>query len=176
MSARRAIPWKHHVGWGAGLGAAGVVLIQVLTWLGLGLSHLTWILTFVLVAVFAVVAARSLGRRLGARPTLWQTVVLLAVMTVVMAVIGQLYMFVYINWVDPTWVDTVAEVWSAQMTESGAAPDEIDRNIDMFRRNWRTANVFTLGLVAFALRNFVVGLLVAVVAVVQPWKRRRRGD
>ena len=35
-------------------------------------------------------------------------------MILVGRVMYQTYMFLYINFVDPTWVDTVAEVWSGR--------------------------------------------------------------
>ena len=162
---------QHHLYWGLGLGAAVVLTIQVLTWLGLGLSNLTWILTWTMVVVFAVLAGKSLGRRLGARPRLLQAILLLVVMILVGRVIYQTYMFVYINYVDPTWVDTVAEVWSAQLEESGATADQIDRKIESFRRQWETGFVFTLGLVAYALPEFVLGFLAMLLGVVQPWKK-----
>jgi len=64
----------HHLTWGLGLGAAVVLTIQVLTWIGLGLSNWTWILPWVLVVVFAVLAGKSLARRLGKRPRFLQAV------------------------------------------------------------------------------------------------------
>src|SRR5210317_766869 len=93
--------WQHHLLWGLGLGAAVVLCIQILTWLGLGLSHLTWILTWLLVMVFAVLAGKSLGRHLGERPRFLQLLLLLVVMILVGRVVYQTYMFVYINFVDP---------------------------------------------------------------------------
>ena len=165
---------KHHLYWGLGLGAAVVLTIQVLTWLGLGLSNLTWILPWVLVVVFAVLAGKSLTKRLGARPRFLQAFLLLIVMILVGRIMFQTYMFIYINFVDPTWVDTVAEVWSGQLAESGATAEEIDKRITSFRRQWETSFVFTLGLVAYTLPQVVLGLLAMVLAVVQPWKKDPR--
>ena len=162
---------RHHLYWGLGLGAAVVLTIQVLTWLGLGLSNLTWILTWVLVVVFAVLAGRSLARRLEARPRFLQAFLLLVVMLFVARVMYQTYMFFYIHFVDPTWVDTVAEVWSAQLAESGATSEEIDKRITAFRRQWETGYVFTLGIIAYALPQVVLGLLAMILAVVQPWRK-----
>lgn len=163
---------KHHLLWGIGLGAAVVLTIQILTWAGLGLSNWTWILPWVLVVVFAILAGKSLATRLGARPRFLQALVLLLVMIFVARIMYQTYMWVYINFVDPTWVDTVAEVWSGQLAESGATTEEIDRRITGFRRQWETGFVFTLGLVAYALPELVLGLLAMVLAIVQPWKKR----
>ena len=172
MSSARGTLWKHHLGWGAGLGVAVVLCIQILTWLGFGLSHVTWILTYVLVVVFAYLGARSFRRRLAARPGFLQTTLLIAVMILVSRVIYQTYMYFYINFVDPTWVDTVAEVWSSQLAADGVAADEIERNISFFRRQWETGYIFTLGIISYGIAQFILGLVTAVVGVVQPWKRR----
>jgi len=48
------------------------------------------------------------------RPGFLKALVLLLVMILVGRVMYQTYMFLYINFVDPTWVDTVAEVWSGR--------------------------------------------------------------
>lgn len=84
----------------------------------------------------------------------------------------QTHMFLHINHVDPARVDTVAEVWSVQLEQSGATAEQIDRRITIFRRQWETDYVFTLGLIACALPEVVLGLLAMVLAVVQPWKKR----
>ncbi len=176
MSATNGTPWKHHLVWGLGLGAAVVLCIQVLTWLGLGLSHWTWISTYALVVVFAFLGARSFADRLGERPGFLGTVLLIAVMILVSRVIYQTYMYLYINFVDPTWLDTVADVWSAQLAEAGASEEEIGQNIATFRRQWETGYVFTLGIVSYGIAQFILGLVTAVVGVVQPWKGRSRGS
>ena len=163
---------QHHLYWGLGLGAAVVLTIQVLTWLGLGLSYWTWILPWALVVVFSVLAGRALERRLGKRPKFLQAVLLLLVMIFVARIMYQTYMFVYINFVDPTWVDSVAEVWSGQLEESGASAEEIDRQIMRFRKQWETSWVFSVGLVAYALPQVVLGVLAMILGVVQPWKKR----
>jgi len=87
-------------------------------------------------------------------------------------VMYQTYMFVYINFIDPTWVDTVAEVWAGQLEDSGASAEEIDRRVASFRKQWQTGFVFTLGLVAYTLPQVILGLLAMVVGVVQPWRKR----
>jgi len=125
-----------------------------------------------LVVVFAVLAGKSLGRHLGERPSFLQALVLLVVMILVGRVLYQTYMFVYINFVDPTWVDTVAEVWSAQLEDAGSSAEQIDQSIASFRKQWETRYVFTLGIVAYALPQLALGLLAMIVGVVQPWKKR----
>jgi hypothetical protein len=80
-------------------------------------------------------------------------------------------MFVYINFVDATWVDTVAEIWSAQLEEAGSSAEQIDQSIASFRRQWETSYVFTLGIVAYTLPQLVLGLVAMIVGVVQPWKK-----
>lgn len=172
MGPTTGIPWKHHLLWGLSLGATVSLCIQILTWVGLGLSHVTWILTYVLVAVFAYLAARSYRDLLGARPGFLRAVLLIAVMILVSRLIYQSYMWVYINFVDPGWVDMVAEFWSAQLAEAGVAEEQIAENIAIFRRQWETDYVFTLGILSFGVAQFVVGIVVALVGVVQPSRRR----
>lgn len=163
---------KHDLLWGVWLGLAIVAAIQILTWVGLGLSNLTWISTWVLVAIFAVLGAKSLARRQGDRPKFLRVATMLVVMLLVSSLIYQTYMWVYINYIDPTWVDTVAEVWAAQLEEGGASADEIEKNITRFRKQWETKFVFTTGIVAYSLPPFLLGLLSATLLVVQPWKKR----
>lgn len=163
---------KHHLAWGAALGATVVLSIQVLTWVGLGLSHVTWILTYAWVVLFAIAAGRSLGRRVGRRPRFLQAALLLLVMILVSRVIYQAYMFVYINYVDPAWVETVARVWTEQLEQAGASPEQIERNIAGFRMQWETRYIFTLGIISYGIAQFVLGLVALGLVVVQPWRRR----
>ncbi len=163
---------QHHLLWGLGLGAAVVLSTQILTWVGLGLSHLTWVSTYVLVIVFAVLGGRSLQGRLGRAPGFLRAALLILVMILVSRVIYQTYMFLYINYVDPGWVDMVAEVWSAQLREAGQSADQIAKSIDGFRRQWETGYVFTLGIVSFGIAQFVLGLITVTLAVVRPWRRQ----
>jgi len=163
---------QHHLYWGLGLGAAVAASIQVLTWLGLGLSNLTVALPWLLVVVFAVLAGKSLTKRLEGRPRFLQAVPLLVVMILVGRVVYQTYMFLYINFVDPNWVDMVAEFWSAQLEDSGASAEQIDERIAGFRRQWETGFIFSLGIIAYTLPQFVLGLVAMVLTAVQPWKER----
>ncbi len=61
-----------------------------------------WLLPWVLIVVFALLAGRSLAKRLGTRPRLLQALLLLLVMILVSRIMYQTFMFVYINFVDPT--------------------------------------------------------------------------
>ena len=164
--------WKHDLAWGLGLGAAVAASIQILTWLGLGLTHWTWISGWALAAVFGGLAARSLGRRIGERPRLGRAALLVLLMILAARVVEQLYMWIYIQFVEPGWVDRVAEVWTAQLREAGTPEERIARSIADFRNQWRTPYVFTLGIVRYSLPPYIVALLAATVAVVRPWRRR----
>ncbi len=89
---------EHDLFWGAGLGAAVVLCIQIRTWIGLGLTYWTFTLTYVLVVVFAVLGARSLRKRSAGSPGIGRTVVLIALMILVSRVIYQTYMFIYLTY------------------------------------------------------------------------------
>ena len=171
MSAKIRGLLEHDLLWGLRLGAAVVLCIQVLTWVGLGLTFWTWTLTYVLVVVFAVLGARSLRKRSAARPGVVRTVVLITLMILVSRVIYQTYMFVYLNFVDPTWVDTVAEVWSAQLRHAGAADEKIAMNIAEFRNQWETGYIFSIGIVRWGIPQFILGLVAAAVSAAWSWRR-----
>ena len=164
---------KHGLVWGLLLGFAISAGIQVLTWLGLGLTYWTWIATYLAVVVFAALSGRSLMARWQARLNLRQAAVLVVVMILVAKVIYQTYMFIYINFVDPAWVEMVAEVWEAQLRESGVPDGTIATYIADFRNQWETSYVFTLGLVSHTLPQFILGFVTMVLAAVQPWKKHR---
>ncbi len=165
---------KHDLLWGVGLGAAAVASTQILTWVGLGLTHWTWISINVLVVVFAVLGGRSLRRRLAAAPSLAQAALLIGLMILVSKVIYQAYMFVYINVVDPTWVDMVAEVSDAQLRAAGTSEERIASNIADFRNQWRTGYIFSLGIVRYELAHLILGFGTITVSAVRPWRRSSR--
>ena len=118
-----------------------------------------------------MLGARSLRKRSAARPGVVRTVVLITLMILVSRVIYQTYMFVYLNFVDPTWVDTVAEVWSAQLRQAGAADEKIAMNIADFRNQWETGYIFSIGIIRWGIPQFILGLVAAAVSAV--WSRRR---
>ncbi len=163
---------RHPLLWGAGLGAAAVACIQILTWVGLGLTFWTYTSTFLMVLVFSILAARSLRIDLGSQPRLWQVAWMVLVMVLVCRVIYQSYMFVYINYVDPTWVETVAESWSADLRAAGKSEDEILARISDFRNQWRTSYVFSTGIVRYSAAPFILGLLAASASLVPNRLRR----
>lgn len=173
MNAKTKAPWQHDVLWGLVLGVAVSVGVQILTWMGLGLTYWTWVVTYLLVALFAVLAARSLLRRNGSLG-LPRTAILVLVLVLVSKLIFQIYMFLYIHAVDPGWVDRVAEVWAPQLRESGASEAEIERQISAFRRNWSTPYIFTLGVIAYALPQAVIGFVAAALGAVWPGRRKSR--
>jgi hypothetical protein len=164
--------FKHHLLWGLWLGLASVACIQILTWVGLGLSNWTWILPWAAVAVFAALATRSLCARRGTRPGFLRIALMVALMVLTANLINQIYMFVYINFVDPSWVDTVADVWAEQLRDAGTSEEGIAERIARFRRQWETRYVFTLGLISYSLPPFLLGVVAGLLTAFLA----RRGD
>lgn len=162
---------KHDLPWGIGLGTAVVLCIQILTWVGLGLTHWTWVSTYAMVVVFSILGTRSLRKHLTVRPGFPRAALLIALMVLVSKLMEQTYMFVYINFVDPTWVETVAELWSGQLRDTGVSEARIARLIADFRHQWQTSYIFSLGILRYGIAQLILGLITATV-VVQPWRKR----
>lgn len=172
MSLTHGELWKHHLSWGVKLGLAEVACIQILTWIGLGLSHLTWILVYLLVILFAVLSGKTLARRMGSRPGVLRTFLSMVVIVLVSRAIYQIYMLLYITYADPGWIETVAEVWTEQLQSAGVAADQIESKLDRFRREWQPANALTVGLVSYGVPQWILGTVAQLLLVVQPWKRK----
>jgi hypothetical protein len=162
--------------WGLLLGLSEVACIQVLTWAGLGLSHLTWILTYVLVVILAITAGLAVEKGSAQRLGILNAAVLVLVMVLVSRVIYQTYMFVYINYLDPGWVETVATVWREQLRQGGANEETIAANISQFRREWETVHIFTYGIINYGIAHYILALFSVVVVVCRPWRLERRKE
>ena len=144
------------------LGIGLVVGTQILTWLGLGLTSWFMVLTFGLVIVFLTLGLRRLKQQSGGRLTMAKAALAVVVVILVSRFIFQLYMFAYINYFDPDWVNRVARTWSASMQEAELPADQIARRIESFRQAWKTLPMFTIEIVFVAIPQFVLGFLISL--------------
>lgn len=178
MTTRTSGSMVHGVRFGAALGAAVVSAIQILTWVGLGLTVWTWISSYLLVVLFTALAGRAFLKRGSSPPGMVQTLLMVTAMVFVAKVMFQTYMFVYLNYVDPTWVETVAEFWEGQMRESGTDEERIVANISDFRNQWRTRYIFTIGIVRYSVTELVLGTVSALVSmsITAKWRARTMAD
>jgi hypothetical protein len=81
-------------------------------------------------------------------------------MILISRLIFQTYMFIYTRYIDPSWVDQVAEVWTISLQESNTAVEKIDQQISDFRKSYETIPLFTSTLISYIVPQFILGLLV----------------
>ena len=157
--------------WGLLLGFLTSLGTQILTWVGLGLTNWFVILTYILVIALIGWMVKSWKGTFNPRPGFMN--VLMGVLTVVIIarLIFQAYMYVYIVYVDPSWVDDVAVTWAESLRQSGADESTVDSMISSFRRAWEPMNIFTIELVKFGIPQFILGGIVAALVWFLPFKR-----
>lgn len=74
----------------------------------------------------------------------------------------QSYMFVYINYIDPQWVDTVAERWTQMLKDADISDEQISKRITIFRKAWEPLSMFTTELILYGIPQFVLGMIVSL--------------
>ncbi len=156
MLAKTSIKWGVLLGIGLALGS------QILTWLGLGVSNWFVVLTYLLVIVFVALGLGNLKRLDDGKLTLGKAALSVVIIILISRVIFQLYMFVYINYIDPNWVNDVAETWTTMMQEAEISDEQIDQRIKSFRQAWKPLPMFTFEVVVYAIPQIVLGLITSL--------------
>ncbi len=148
--------------WGLFLGLSLVVSTQLLTWLGLGTSSLFLIQFYVLAAIFLFLGLRVLEQQQDEPLRFLPALRSVIVMVLVSRLIFQLYMFAYTNYIDPHWVDNVAESMVQSLQADGQfTTEDIEKRINSFRHAYETVPMFTTALVGFGIPQIVIGTLEA---------------
>jgi hypothetical protein len=148
--------------WGVFLGAALVIGTQILTWAGLGLTNWFVLLTYFLVIVFMALNFKELKVQLDGVLTFPNVLISIVLIVLISRLIFQIYMFVYTNYVDPNWVNTVAEYWTEKMRADNLTPEQIDQQIDLFRKAYVPLNMFTSELIFLGLPQMFLGMVTAL--------------
>ena len=153
--------------WGILLGLALVTGTQILTWAGLGLTNWFIFLTYFWVILFMILAFRDLKAKNEGKLIFKNVLLPIVIIVLISRLIFQIYMFIYINYVDPTWVETVAESWTQTMTETGVDAETIEKRIQFFRNAYVTQRMFTTELIAVGIPQMVLGIIVSLFFVLK---------
>ncbi len=153
---------KKCVMWGILLGIALVVGTQILTWMGLGLSLWFVALTYSMVVMFIALGLRDFKRVNGGQLNFSAAFAFVIISILISRLIFQFYMYVYINYLQPDWVNNVADSWTSAMQEQGASEESIAERINTFRQAWTTSRMFTIELVFMAIPQFVLGVITSL--------------
>ncbi len=164
---------KTSIKWGLLLGLALAVTTQLLTWLGLGLTNWFVVVTYLLAILFIYLVLRTLNQEQG-KLTFLHAALAVVVLIFISRLIFQSYMFIYIHYIDPSWVDTVAATWAKSMQEAGLSPDTIAQQINSFRKLNEPSSMFTIGLILYAIPQLFIGLILSAIFVFSPFNYSRQ--
>ena len=141
------------------LGVTVSLATQILTWLGLGLTNWFVVVSVILTMAFIAFAAQKIQVIKCGQLTFINALGLVIIMVLVARLIFQVYMFIYTRYVDPLWVDSVAESWALTLQESGSTAEQVESQIQNFRKAYEPLPMFTVALVMYAIPQFFWGLI-----------------
>jgi len=154
---------KTIIKWGIILGVAVSLGTQILTWLGLGLTNWFLLLTYVLLIMVLILAFKEIKLQHEGKIGFGKVLLWVLGIIVIGRLIFQLYMFIYTRYLDPEWVDSVAETWETALTASSYSPEQIETQLSNFRKSYETVPMFTTALLSYAIPQFVIGLIATAV-------------
>lgn len=150
---------KTSLKWGLLLGIAVSLATQILTWLGLGLTSWFIVASIVLTIIFMAKAAIEIQSLQGGKFSFVNAIALVFLLVIVARFIFQAYMFVYTRYIDPNWVETVATNWTTTLQESGATAEQINVQIQSFRKSYEIVPMFTVTLIMYGIPQFFWGFI-----------------
>ena len=158
---------KNSILWGVYLGIALALGTQLLTWAGLGLTNWFVLLTYILVILFTAISLGKLKKADNGKLSFGKAALSVFIIILISRIIFQFYMFIYVNYIDPEWLDKVAEIWTQSMQESKLSSEEIEKNIARFRQSYQTSAMFTLEIFRYGASQFILGILVSLFFVLR---------
>lgn len=158
---------QRSIKWGIYLGLVVVAGTQILTWLGLGLTNWFVGLTYVAVIICIALGLRAFKKSLGSKIPFGKAILFVLLTILISRIIFQLYMFIYVNYLDPNWIEMVAESWTKTMQEASVAEEVINKRIDRFRQAYEPISMFTITLIQYAIPQFILGFIVSLFYVIK---------
>ncbi len=148
--------------YGGALGLAYVANVQILTWMGLGLT--SWVLGLDLALMVAAVVALHwrLHARHGLVPGGVATLLSVALVVFAAGLIRQAYMVIYLVFIDPSWVDMVVQVRRDLLAAAGVPAEEISQRLLAVRSGFTPARMFTTGVLIPGLWKFGIAVVLTV--------------
>ena len=152
--------WKRALIYGAAIAIAGVLLLVVMDATGLEGNQALGYLGFLFPIIGIVLAIRSAKREETGEFTFGDGFKEGAAVSLVAALLGGLLTYLYLNMVNPGYLDAVREAASAQLDAQGMTGREREQVEAM------TSGLTSAGSVAgiTAGTNFVLGLIISAVA------------
>ncbi|MBT8220087.1 MAG: DUF4199 domain-containing protein, partial [Bacteroidia bacterium] len=107
-----------NIKWGIYLGLAVSAATQILTCMGLGLTNWFVFATYALVILCLILIFRILKKQNQGKLKFSTAIISTIIIVLVGRIIFQGYMWAYTNFVEPNWVNDVAEIWTNMLEES----------------------------------------------------------
>lgn len=148
--------------WGLSLGIAVSIATQILTWLGFGLTNWFIFVSIILTVIAIALASNEVQVENQGKLPFLNALTLVIVSVLIARFIFQIYMFVYTRYIDPSWIDTVAESWTVMLQEAGTTAEQIDVQIQSFRKAYEFVPMFTSALVLYGIPQFFWGFITAL--------------
>lgn len=153
---------RNTIKWGIILGIAVSLSTQILTWLGLGLTNWFVIMSIILTVVFIALVSKNVQSVNGGNLSFINAIFIVIVLVLIARIIFQIYMFIYTRYIDPLWVDTVSDSWTTTLQNSGVNAEQINAQIQSFRKSYETIPMFTSTLVLYAIPQFILGFITSM--------------
>jgi hypothetical protein len=156
--------------YGLFLGVSVVICTQALTWLGLGLTNWFVLFTFLCVIIFSYLGVKELKLSSGGQISFGKAALSVVIIILLSRMIFQIYMFVYTQYIDPDWVNTVIESWTETLQEANTPADKIEKQMTAFRKSYEPLSMFTIQLINYGLPQIVIGIVAALPLVLKKKK------
>jgi hypothetical protein len=154
---------KTIIKWGIILGLAVSLGTQILTWLGLGLTNWFLLLTYALLIMVLILVYKELKHQHEGKIGFGKVLLWVFGIILISRIVFQLYMFIYTRYIDPEWIDSVAEIWKTALETSSNSNELIETQLDNFRKSYETIPMFTTALLSYAIPQFVIGLIASTI-------------
>ena len=154
--------FKAAIKWGVYLGLARIISTQILTWLGLGTSNWYLVTTYALVALFIFLLIKNIKEQVEGRFPFMNGLIPIIVAILVSMYLFQLYMFIYVNYIDPQWVQNTSDSWIQTMVDSGVDQTVIDNRINYFKKSYQPLSMFTIQILNYGVPQMILGLIVSL--------------
>ncbi len=140
---------------------------QCLTWFGLGLTNWFVFLTYILLISFIVYAQRKHWLESETSISIIQALITIIIIVIISRYVFQLYMYIYITFADPNWVNTVVEYWTKTLRESNTSQEKINTLIEDFKNSYQPLQMFTRQIVKFGFGQIIIGIIASLYFVIK---------
>ncbi len=144
------------------LGICISIATQILTWLGYGLTSMFVILTYILIVLFIIIAQRNHWLNRSKPIPFIKALISVLIIIIVSRYVFQLYMYIYITYIDPNWINDVSVYWTELLRESNTPQESIAKQIEGFKKAYQPSQMFTIEIIKYGFSQIILGLITSI--------------